>query len=149
MTRAVAPGSAASRDRFTSPGNAVVTVVRADLTCARPRETARADLTCARPRETVRALLGALAVGATLLTGAAGAASPTAVACGSWPALAAGLWQGFGERPEARGIDRDGSVVVLFVSAAGTWSMVMQAPGKPACIVAAGEGWDPRPAPGA
>jgi hypothetical protein len=61
--------------------------------------------------------------------------------------LTAYLAEKFAERPNGLGLIRDQRVMELFVSATGTWSVVLTDTRGIACLVMAGESWDRVPAP--
>jgi hypothetical protein len=91
------------------------------------------------------------------ITAALGAAFLCALPLATWPAraapcmahetLAGYLAERFAERPHGLGLIRDQHVLELFVSAGGTWSIVLTDSRGVACLVMAGESWDQVPPP--
>jgi len=69
--------------------------------------------------------------------------------CSSREAVAQRLAQGYGEAPVAAGVAADGALIELYLSATGSFTLVVTRPGGLACLMAVGEGWEPvsRPAP--
>lgn len=51
----------------------------------------------------------------------------------------------FAEAPQSMGLDAEARVVELWSSEAGTWSLVVTDAKGRACIVAAGNAWQPAP----
>ena len=56
------------------------------------------------------------------------------------------LAERFAEQPQAVGLILDRRIMELFVSARGTWSIVLTDQRGIACLVMAGDGWDQVPA---
>ena len=86
-------------------------------------------------------LLGALPVRAQIL--------PAPLPCGRHEEIRRLLAERFGERPQALGLQGNGQLLELFVSAErGTWTVVSVSPRGEGCILAAGRAWQevPRPA---
>lgn len=67
--------------------------------------------------------------------------------CMAHETLTAYLAERFAEQPRGLGLITDQRVMELFVSAEGTWSVVLTDRHGIACLVMAGEGWDQVPAP--
>lgn len=80
------------------------------------------------------------------LTGAASAQAATpagtaaAPVCGPRAALVILLKQQFGELQEDAALQSDQTLIELFASERGTWSIVLSAPNGTSCIVSAGNG---------
>lgn len=51
------------------------------------------------------------------------------------------LEKGYGEVPVGMGISNYSALVELLTSPEGSWSILVTAPGGPACLAASGEGW--------
>lgn len=94
---------------------------------------------------TARRLLGALTVATVALTGAAAATSASAqtrVPCAAHGDLAKQLNGRFDEKPVARGLANNGTVMEVFSTRdGGSWTMIVTMPNGTSCVVAAGEGW--------
>lgn len=63
--------------------------------------------------------------------------------CGKRDEIAARIGDKFGERRQAVGTMGETALVELFVSPAGTWTMLLTRPGGLACILALGRDWMP------
>ncbi len=62
--------------------------------------------------------------------------------------VVAHLAEKYGETVTALGISSAGALVEVFVnSEKGTWTITVTAPGGPACLVSAGDGWRNNAAP--
>lgn len=66
--------------------------------------------------------------------------------CGDRAKLIDVLAQKFDEMPSAFGIAGESSLVELFVSKTGSWTMLLTRPGGTSCIMATGQSWDQYPA---
>lgn len=86
-------------------------------------------------------LLRFLALGALALAVSAPAAAQTA--CGERGTIADRLAQKYGEHPVSIGLATNGSVIEVFVSDDGTFTILVTSPDGRTCLVAAGEGWQP------
>lgn len=84
--------------------------------------------------------------------GAVVAAAPARAltACGERGPILTALAQKYEEARRAYGLMGQSGLVELYVSRAGTWTVVVSSPGGRACIVAAGHSWEmlPLPLPG-
>lgn len=69
------------------------------------------------------------------------AASAQAIVCGPHQQLADLLGAQYHEVREGMGLSKSGTVMEVFTSPAGTWTIVRSAPDGTACIVDAGEAW--------
>ena len=85
-------------------------------------------------------VLGAVAVA---LAAAAPAPSAAQTACGERAVFADRLAQKYGEHPASIGLATNGSVIEVFVSGDGTFTILVTSPDGRTCLVAAGEGWEP------
>jgi hypothetical protein len=65
--------------------------------------------------------------------------------CAPYPAVAAHLAGNFDERPVGGGAVDNGMAAQFFASPAGTWTFVLIRPDGVACMIAAGQGWEPAP----
>ncbi len=76
--------------------------------------------------------------------------SAAATACGDIEVIFAGLKDRYQEELVGYGNADGGDVFILAAPEGATWTIVVHAPGQPACIVAAGRNWHvaPLPAPG-
>ncbi|BCH21870.1 hypothetical protein [Mesorhizobium sp. L-8-3] len=86
-----------------------------------------------------RAPLIFMTAAAVLSSGAAFAQAPT---CGPRDALARSLAEQYREKPQAIGVVDAKTVVEVFVSEAGTWTIIASDTDGNSCVVSAGEGWD-------
>lgn len=89
------------------------------------------------------------ALGAAMLVVSAGPAIGQTI-CGERAELVSLLEKGYAESRRSLGLASDGAVFEVFLSAKGTWSLVVTRPDGRSCLVAAGEAWEnlPRPAKG-
>lgn len=62
--------------------------------------------------------------------------------CGPRADMAAELERTFQEKPQALGLVDKSAVVEVFVSDAGTWTIVATGTDGTSCILSAGEGWE-------
>ena len=67
--------------------------------------------------------------------------------CGQRASIIASLDQKYQERPNAFGISGEKTLVELFTSESGSWTMLMTRPGGVACILAVGQSWEDFPTP--
>lgn len=77
----------------------------------------------------------------TLTATAAVAAGP----CGPRADIADNLKREFNEAAVGHGLSMRGYVLELFVSAEGTWTLIVSRPGGLSCLVDGGEGWETSP----
>ena len=61
--------------------------------------------------------------------------------CGARDGFVAGLEQQFGESRRIEAVTSAGALTEIFVSASGSWTVLVTIPGGPACLVASGVGW--------
>ena len=61
--------------------------------------------------------------------------------------IIAGIDKKYKERPNAFGIAGEKTLVELFTSATGSWTMIMTRPGGVSCIMAVGQSWETLPQP--
>jgi len=66
--------------------------------------------------------------------------------CGQRASIIDGLNKKYKEQPNAFGISGDKTLVELFTSESGSWTMLMTRPGGVACIMAVGQSWEQFPA---
>jgi hypothetical protein len=88
--------------------------------------------------------LGPAAAAAMLVFWGSQAQAQT-IACGKHDAIVAALKSHYQEDRHAIGLASTAGVVELFVSAAGTWTMIVTTPGGQTCIAAAGRAWQSTP----
>lgn len=66
-----------------------------------------------------------------------------AAACFDPPALVQALQEQHGEVPTDVGVTANGWLSILFVDPVdGSWTLALQQPGGPMCLVAAGKDWE-------
>jgi len=73
------------------------------------------------------------------------AAAPTAgaqQACAPHEDLVKYLAQNYQEQQQARGLSSNGSLVEVYLSAQGSWTMIASSPDGTSCVIAAGESWE-------
>lgn len=61
--------------------------------------------------------------------------------CGKRADIVERLGKGFSEQPWAAGLASNGSLVEIFASKQGTWTIIFTRPGGPSCLVAVGDNW--------
>ncbi len=86
------------------------------------------------------------ALGATMLVLLADHAMGQTV-CGERAELVNRLEKGYAESPRSLGLASNGAVFEVFISAKGTWSLLITLPNGQSCLVAAGEAWENLPLP--
>lgn len=72
----------------------------------------------------------------------AGAQGPTGPPCAPRDEVVALLHQRFGEAVVGRGLSAGGSLVEVYASGGGTWTIVATRPAGVSCLIAAGDAWD-------
>lgn len=87
----------------------------------------------------------AAVLGGLFLCAAGSGAATAQMICGARAEVAASLERNHGERPVAMGLSEGGAVIEVFASARGSFTIVITRPGGPACLMAAGEGWEHLP----
>ena len=89
-----------------------------------------------------KAGLALIAFGLPILMGAvtAKAANPP---CGPRYKMVEVLLKTYGEKPIGRGVTSKNTMVEIFTSPDGTFSVVITLPSKQSCIVSAGKRWKP------
>jgi hypothetical protein len=65
--------------------------------------------------------------------------------CGNRSAMIDALKAKYKESRQALGIAGSNSVVELYISEAGTWTMLVTSPEGRTCVMAAGHSWDGKP----
>lgn len=78
-------------------------------------------------------------IAAVLSSGAAFAQAPT---CGPRDAVVQSLAEQYREKPQSIGIVDAKTVLEVFVSDAGTWTIIATDTNGNSCVISAGEGWD-------
>ncbi len=63
--------------------------------------------------------------------------------CGARDPIVEKLRQVHDERRRVEAVTAAGTLMEIFVSPAGTWTVLITAPGGPSCLVSSGEGWRP------
>jgi hypothetical protein len=76
---------------------------------------------------------------AVLSSGAAFAQAPT---CAPRAAVAESLAEQYREKPQSIGVVDAKTVIEVFVSDAGTWTIIATDTNGNSCVISAGEGWD-------
>jgi hypothetical protein len=89
--------------------------------------------------------IGLVIVLAILLDVALSGAARGAIICADRATFVDKLASGYDEKPSKMGIDTNGSVVEVFVSDSGTFSIVVTAANGASCLVASGDGWQDAP----
>ena len=89
--------------------------------------------------------LRSLVLGAVAVAFVAAAPVPSAAqtACGERELFADRLAQKYDEHPVSIGLATNGSVIEVFVSGDGSFTILVTSPDGRTCLVAAGEGWQP------
>ncbi len=67
---------------------------------------------------------------------------PGAAMCGKREEIVQSLSQQFKEAPQAVGVVDQNAVLEIFVSPAGTWTILATGTDGNSCLVSSGEGWD-------
>ena len=65
--------------------------------------------------------------------------------CGERSEIVEKLKKGYAESPISIGLASNGSIIEIFASEQGTFSIVISQPGGNSCMVAAGENWQSAP----
>lgn len=65
-----------------------------------------------------------------------------APACGPHDAVVQSLADQYREKPQSVGVINNDTVLEVFVSEAGTWTIVVTDTDGQSCVLSAGEGWD-------
>jgi hypothetical protein len=82
-------------------------------------------------------MLAGAAVAVLAATGAIAQVPP----CGERAPIVSALKNRYGESLSAFGLAGDGSLVELYVSASGSWTLLVTAPRGATCLVAGGHDW--------
>lgn len=82
-----------------------------------------------------------------LLAAAAHAQGPGGAPCAARSTVTAQLHELYGERRIGYGLAANGSVVELFASPDGSFTLVATLPHGESCLVASGRSWEPPPPP--
>ena len=82
-----------------------------------------------------------------LLIGWGISASPAEaqLACGDRGTVVASLHKKFSETPVSIGLASNGTVIEVFASPQGTWTIVMTKPDGESCVLMAGDNWEDLP----
>jgi hypothetical protein len=70
------------------------------------------------------------------------AAAQTHMVCGPHAEIVAQLEDQYGERQVGIGVSKFGVLIEIFVSPAGTFTILKTAPNGPTCLDHAGDGWE-------
>ncbi|MGI6856444.1 hypothetical protein [Mesorhizobium sp. 1B3] len=62
--------------------------------------------------------------------------------CGPYKAVVKSLAEQYREKPQSVGVIDNNTVLEVFVSDAGTWTIVVTDTAGRSCVLSAGEGWD-------
>jgi len=89
--------------------------------------------------KTMIPVLSALLIGLSALSAPANAQQTI---CGERGDVASKLMERYKEAPTSMGLANSGSMVEIFSSDDGTFTIVMTHPNGMSCLVAAGEGWE-------
>ena len=79
---------------------------------------------------------------AAIWTAAAPASAQTT--CDDRAKLVNQLLENYAEFPVSMGLASDGTVIEVFTSARGTWTLLVTHPNGQSCLVATGESWESR-----
>ena len=90
-----------------------------------------------------KVILSALLLGWIMLPMAADARMQ--MTCGQRGAVVTALDKMYAEKPVSLGIADNGSVIEVFASAEGSWTIVLTSPTGISCLLAAGESWETIP----
>lgn len=71
--------------------------------------------------------------------------SKAQVMCGDWKEMTTALKAKFEEAPVSKGLTATGSLVEVYASKKGSWTIVVTDPKGQSCLVAAGEYWESLP----
>jgi hypothetical protein len=94
-----------------------------------------------------------IAVGATIATAiplqaetpernAVTAQQPNGALCGKRDEIVRSLGEQFQEKQQAVGVVDQNAILEIFVSSAGTWTIIATGTDGNSCLVSSGEGWD-------
>ena len=83
-------------------------------------------------------ILGALLIGWSVLPSVAEAQ----MICGDRAEVVARLERNFAESPNSMGLASNSTVIEVFASASGSWTLLMTLPTGVSCVLAAGEDWE-------
>ena len=89
-------------------------------------------------KHTLTPIVLAIVIGITAFSQAAQAQ----LVCGERPKMVANLKSFFQEEPKSMGLQADGSVVEVFVSPDGSFTMLVTIPNGTSCVVMAGQDWE-------
>ncbi len=92
-------------------------------------------------KQHIYAALGALLIGLSALPTNAAPQTP----CGPHGDVAKHLGSGFSENPVSMGLASNGTVIEVFASSSGTFTILMTRPDGITCLMAAGENWEELP----
>ena len=97
-------------------------------------------------------ILNAKALGLIFLLAGFFAIEPSAAhaqrpRCGPRTAMVEWLENQFHEKRSSVGISREGRLIEVFTSGAGSWTVLMTFPGGPTCLILSGQNWHPIEAP--
>ncbi len=84
-------------------------------------------------------MMGALLI---LLGALANSANAAQRVCGGRDSVSEKLQASYDEQPTAIGLASSGSVLEIFTSPTGTWTIVMTQPDGVSCLMAVGEHWE-------
>jgi hypothetical protein len=91
------------------------------------------------------AALGGLLIGSTASPVLAQATSP--LICDARDKVVSTLGTDYSESPVSMGLARNGTVIEVFTSVEGTWTIIMTQPVGISCLVASGNYWESLPKP--
>ncbi len=90
----------------------------------------------------IRTLTIVAAASVAVVAGAEAAWAESNMVCGDRDEIVSELQKSWQEQQTAIGMSNNGSMVEVFSSDTGTWTMLMTMPGGPTCMIAAGQHWD-------
>jgi hypothetical protein len=83
-------------------------------------------------------------VAAATVAAATAPARAAPMSCAERTDIIQKLDDAYAEKQQASALTSTGSVLEVYVSRSGTWSMLVSKPDGTACVVAVGEAWEPR-----
>ena len=90
----------------------------------------------------IRTLTFVAAATVAAVAGAEAARADNSMVCGDRDEIVTELQKSWQEQQTAIGMSNNGSMVEVFSSDDGTWTMLMTMPGGPTCMIGAGNHWD-------
>lgn len=92
--------------------------------------------------------LSQMVAGAFLAFSLSSGSADASLICGPRNALVAALADHYAEKQESVGLSGGGLLTEVFVSASGSWTILLSSPQGSSCIIAAGDSWQSVAKPG-